>query len=253
MRLSKEERAARKASFREMSLADKADYICTYYRLPILLGLIALYLVCSAVYRQITKKEAILYSALINVSVGDDLESQLNGGFISASGADPRKAEVYLYRGIYLSDNPSAENHEYGYASKLKLMASIEAKQLDVVLMNREAYDIFSQEGYLLDLYNLLSPDASLYRPLEPYLTANTVVMEDNAIEYALREANRYQAVTEEITSGIDVSALPLFQEAGFSDPVYLGVVANSPRLPAVIQYIAYLAGTQAGETSAAN
>ena len=77
--------------------------------------------------------------------------------------------------------------------------------------------------------------------------------MEDNAIEYALREANRYQAVTEEITSGIDVSALPLFQEAGFSDPVYLGVVANSPRLPAVIQYIAYLAGTQAGETSAAN
>ena len=138
MRLSREERAARKDAFREMSLAGKADYICTYYRLPILLGLIALYLVCSSVYRQITKKEVILYSALINVSIGDDLESQLNGGFISADGADSQKAEVYLYRGTYLSDDPSAENHEYGYASKLKLMASIEAKQLDVALMNRE-------------------------------------------------------------------------------------------------------------------
>ena len=62
--------------------------------------------------------------------MGDDLESQLNEGFISASGVDPRKMEVYLYRGTYLSDDPSAENHAYGYASKLKLMAAIEAKQL---------------------------------------------------------------------------------------------------------------------------
>ena len=56
MRLTKEERAARKASFWGMDLAGKADYIYTYYKLPILLGSIALYLVCSAVYRQMTKK-----------------------------------------------------------------------------------------------------------------------------------------------------------------------------------------------------
>lgn len=251
MKLTKEERAARKASFRGMNLAGKADYIYTYYKLPVLLGLIALYLVCSAVYRQMTKKEAVLYTALVNVSVGDELESQLNEGFISASEADPRKAEVYLYRGTYLSDDPSAENHAYGYASKLKLMAAIEAKQLDVVLMNKEAYDLCSQKGYLLEFPDLL-PD-SQYRLLEENLTTNTVILEDNAIEYALREANRYQAVTEEVPNGIDVSTLPLFQEAGFSDPVYLGVVANSPRLPAVIEYISYLAGTQAGETSIAN
>lgn len=251
MRLTKEERAARKASFREMSLAGKADYIYTYFKLPILLGLIALYLVCSAVYRQMTKKEAVLYAAFVNVSVGDELESQLNEGFISASGADPRKAEVYLYRGAYLSDDPSAENHEYGYASKLKLMAAIEAKQLDIVLMNKEAYDICSQKDYLLEFPDLL-PN-SQYRFLEPNLTTNTVILEDNAIEYALREANRYQAVTEEVTNGIDVSTFPLFQKAGFSDPVYLGVVANSPRLPAVMQYISYLASMQADKTSTVN
>ena len=56
MRLTKEERAARKTAFREMSLAGKADYIYAYYKLPVLLGLIALYLICSAVYRQMTKK-----------------------------------------------------------------------------------------------------------------------------------------------------------------------------------------------------
>jgi len=242
MKLTPEELAARRASFHGMSLSDKANYVFTYYKLPILLGVIAVSLVCSTVYRQVTKKEAVLYSAHINITAGDDLEAQLNEEFVSASGANPKKAEVYLYRGLYLSDNPSPENHEYQYASKLKLMAAIEAKQLDIVLMNKEAYDIFSQNGYLLDLHSLLSPDDSLYRLLEPHLTANTVILEDNAIEFTLGEANRYQAVTEKATNGLDVSAFPMFQEAGFPEPVYLGVVGNSPRFPAVIQYIEYLA-----------
>ena len=240
-RLTKEERAARKAAFQKMSLADKADYIFTYYKLPILLGLVALYLLCSTVYRQVTKKEAVVYSALINISVGDDLESQLTEGFISFMEANPKKAEVYLYSGLYLSDNPSLENYEYQYASNLKLMAAIEAKQLDIVLMNKEAYDIFSQKGYLLELNSLLSSN-ELYDLLEPHLTTNTVIIEDNAIEYALNETKRYQAVTEEVTNGLDISAFPVFQEAGFQGSVYLGVVGNSARLPAIIQYIEYLA-----------
>ena len=243
MKLTPKERAALKASFQKMSLADKADYIFTYYRLPIVVSLVLLYFVCSTVYRQVTKKEVVLYTALLNISTGDSFESQLNKGFISATGAEPKKAEVYLYKGLYMTDNPSTENHEYWYASKLKLMAAIEAKQLDIVLMNREAYDVYSQDGYLLDLSDLLSQDDSLYRFMEPYLTSNTVVLEDNSIEYALNEAHRYYAVTEEVTNGIDVSEFPIFQEAGFPDSVYFGVIANTPRFPAIIQYIEYLAG----------
>lgn len=242
MKLTQKERDALKASFRKMSLAGKVDYIFTYYRLPIVVGLVLLYFVCYTVYRQVTKKEVVVYSALMNISVGEDLESQLNEGFISASGADPKKAEVYLYKGIYLSDDPSTENHQYAYASRLKLMASITAEQLDVVLMSQEAYDIYSQNGYLLEISSLLSQNDSLYRSLTPYLAANTVVLEDNSIEYALNEAHRYHAVTEEVTNGIDVSEFPIFQEAGLPDSVYLGVIANSPRIPAVIQYIEYLA-----------
>lgn len=241
MKLTQKERDHLKDSFRKMSLADKADYIFTYYKLPIVVGLVLLYFVCYTVYRQVTKKEDVLYSGLMNISVGEDLESQLDGGFISAMGGETKKAEVYLYRGLYMSDNPSSEDHEYWYASKMKLMAAIEAKQLDVVLMNKEAYDVCSQNGYLLDLNDLLVQDDSLYCFIEPYLTTNTVIIEDNSIEYALKKAHRYEAVTEEITNGIDLSMFPLFQEAGFSDSVYFGVIANSPRIPAVIQYIEYL------------
>ncbi len=250
-RLTKEERLARKAAFQKMNLAGKAEYIYTYYKLPILLGLIALYLCCCAMYRQLTKKEVVLYSAYINVSVGDALNAQLTEGFLSASGADLKKAEIDLYSGLYLSNDPSLENHEYQYASNLKLMAAIEAKQLDIVFMNREAYDIFSQKGYLLDLHSLLSLEDPLYHLLEPHLTANTVTIEDNAIEYMLNETNRYQSITEEVTNGLDVSAFPLFQEACFQDPVYLGVVGNSPRLSTAIRYIEYLAAVQNTEERA--
>ncbi len=253
MKLTREERAARRASFRKMSAVDKADYLYTYYKLPIALGLLALGLLCSGIYRQITKKDAVLYCGYLNVSVGEDLEARLDGGFISSIGGNPRKAEVYPYHGIYLSDNPTMENHEYAYASKLKMMAAIEAKQLDVVLMNREAYDVFSQNGYLLDLPGFLSQDSSLYALLEPCLTTNTVILEDNAIEYNLNEADRYVAVTEEHTNALDVSALPLFRDAGFPDTVYVGVVGNSPRMSGVLRYLEYLAAPPGTENPEAD
>ena len=98
MSLTKEETAAQRAAFQKMSLAGKTEYIFTYFKLPILLGLIALYLVCSAAYRQITKKEVILYTAHINISAGDELEARLTGGFLSASGANPKRTEIDLSR-----------------------------------------------------------------------------------------------------------------------------------------------------------
>ena len=206
MRLTREERAARRTAFRQMNLADKADYLFTYYKLPITLAALALALVLSGVYRQATKKDVVLYAAYLNLSVGEDLDAQLNEGFLSASGYDPRKTEVYRYRALYLSDNPSEENLQYAYTSNLKLLAAASAGQIDLALMNREAYDILSRNGYLMELP-------------EPYLTANG-----------------------DTVNALEGSGLPLFQSAGFPETVFLGVVTNCPRLPAAVEYIEYLA-----------
>lgn len=241
MKLTREDRAARKEAFRKMSLGKKVDYLYTYFKLPIFLGVVALALLCSTVYQELTKKSVVLYSAYVNVTVGDTLESYLNTDFISSIGENPQKAEVGVYRGIYLSDAPAQEDHQYSYASRLKVMAAIEAKELDVVFMNQEAYDIFSHSGYLYELPGLLTGQAGLLNNVEPYLTINTVILEDNAIEYQLGEAVRYEATTKEAVNGMEVSALPVFAQAGFADRIYLGVIANSPRLSSVLQYIEYL------------
>lgn len=241
MKLSPKERSEIRASFRKMNLAQKLEYIFGYYKLPIVLALVALIVVGDFSFRWITRKETLLYTAYINVSMGEEADGALTGGFLQYVGAAPKKNEVSVYRGLYLAQDPSADNHQYVYAARLKLLASIESKTLDIVLMNREAYDILSQSEYLYAIPDILSEDDPFYLVLEPYMTANTVILEDNFIEYNLNEADVYEAVTMEAVNGIDVSTFPIFRDAGFSGPVYLGIIGNSPRLPTVFQYIEYL------------
>ena len=238
MKLSEKEKAAHRAAFRSMSLQEKLEHIFTYYKWPILLGLVALVILGSTVRRQLTKKEPVLYLGYANVEVGEDLEQRLTGDFLRVIGADTRRQEVALYRGLYLSDDADVLNHEYAYASQIKVMGAVNAKTLDVVLMNREAYDLLSARGYLLELTAL--PDE--FGPaLRGCITSNAVILSDNAIEWQLGEAETHEVVTESVENGIALSSLPLFEGAGFDEPIYLGIIVNSPRLNEAMQYADYL------------
>lgn len=207
MKLSPEERRRHREQFRHMSRAKKLEHIWLYYKLPIFLSLLILGLLVSGLHRAITKKEPAVYLACLNVSMGEDLETTLTEDYIRFRHQDPRKHQVALYRNLYLSEAPAASDHEYAYASKMKLFAAINAKQLDLVLMNREAYDLCSQSGFLMDLSGMAD---------DQFLTAP----QPNAIELTL---------------------LPLFKNANFSGKVYLGIIANTPRLEECRQYLDYI------------
>ena len=237
MKLTKEQKAAHKAAFRAMSPVEKLDYIVRYYKWPILLAVVCVLILGSAAHRQLTKKEPVIYLALADVVAGEDLENALTEGFLRAEGLNLRRQEVYLYRDLYLSDEADVLNHEYAYASRMKLMGAVQAQKLDVVLMNREAYDLLSAGGYLLDLRALV-PDSD---PLRALLAANDVVVSDNAIEWQLNEADSHERVTESVQNGLVLSDCPLFQTAGFEEDVYAGVIANSPRPAEALRYLQYL------------
>ncbi|MCI7574727.1 MAG: hypothetical protein MSS94_08370, partial [Clostridiales bacterium] len=123
----------------------------------------------------------------------------------------------------------------YAYASRMKLLATVNSRQLDLVLMNREAYNLCSASGYLLDLSDILDSAC---------LTANQVILEDNAVEYNLNAAQEYTAVTETVYNALELTQLSAFQKAGFSDSVYIGIIANTPRLPESQDYLNYLIST---------
>ena len=236
MSLSPMEQSARRAAIERMDARQRLGYVLDYYKLPIALALIALVILGSTVHRRLTKKNAVLYAAFVNVSVGETLEQTLTDGFLDWCGADPRKNEVCVYRDLYLSDDASFVNHEYAYASRLKLLGAINAGRLDLVLMNREAYDLLSRSGYLLDLSAL-----ALSGTAAACLVENEVVLEDNVIEYNLNEADVYREITERVVNALDVSALPRLRDAGFSGAVYLGVVANTARGEDAVRYLSYL------------
>lgn len=235
MKLTPQEKAARRAAFQAMSGAKKREHIWEYYKWPILLGLLALFVLGSILHNALTKKEPVLYLALANVAAGEELEAALTEGFLESAGYDARRQEVSLYPDLYLTDDADTLNHQYAYASRMKLMGALASQKLDVVLTNREGYDFLSQQGYLLALPGLL--DAHL----APLLTENEVVLSDNVIEVLLGEAEEEQRVTETAQNALDVSALPLFQGAGFDGALYLGVIANSPRLEEGLRFIRYL------------
>lgn len=237
MKLSQQEKDSLRERFRKMDTRAKVDYIYTYFKWYILLGVVSLMVLGSVVYRQVTKKDTVIYLGLANVSVGTDLKTALTLDFLEDANLNPKKNQIQVYSGLYLSEESSEENHEYAYASRMKLMAAVNAKQLDVVLMNREAYDILSQSGYLLDLSGRATA-------LAPYLTENDVVLEDNSIEFQLNEADEHRIITERAVNGMDVSQLSLFRNAGFPDSVYIGIIANSPRYSVAIPYLEYLVST---------
>ena len=220
----------------------KIQYIWDYYKLPIVILCIFLYIIGYSLYGHFTHKEKVLYTALVNVSASESLTRQLSTDFLDSLDADTSKETMQLYAGLYLTDDEANPYHEYTYASRMKILAAIDSEQLDVVLMNKEAFDAFSQNGYLCDLDKLLTAsDSHLYEVLKPYLVTNTTILEGNSIDLQFDSSIPYQAVTEEYTMGLDLSQTGIIRDAELSDTVYLGIIANSPRTEEAIDYISYL------------
>lgn len=222
----------------------KLRYIWDYYKLPIAILCIILYIIGYSIYGHVTRKTTVLSAALVNVSVNDSLSLQLTDDYLTARDLNLKKNKFQLYSGLYLTDDEKNPNHEYTYASRMKILGAIDDQSLDLVLMNKEAFDAFSQNGYLCNMEQLLSKaDEKSYQSLSKYLQTNTVILEDNAIDLYLDDSVTYKAKTEEYPMGLDISNSPYIKNANMSGTIYLSVIANSPHHSEAVNYINYLFG----------
>lgn len=220
----------------------KLQYIWDYFKLPLIVSGIFLYVLIYVLYRHFTYKTPVLYTALVNVSAGESLTTQLSTDFLNATGADVSHNTLQLYQNLYLTDDENNPYHEYTYASRLKILSAIDDEQLDVVLMDRETFDAFSQNGYLCNIETLLSDsDVSFYEAVKPYITDNIYIEEDNAFELQFDPSLSYNAVTKEYPMGLDFSQAELIKQAGFDSNIYIGIIDNSPRKDTALTYLRYL------------
>ena len=220
----------------------KIGYIWEYYKLPIVVICIFLYIVGYMIYGNLTHKDTVLCMAIVNVSANDAFTEELSTDFLKYLGANAKKEDVELYDGLYLTEDESDVDFGYVYASNTKITASIAGGLLDVVLMDQKAFDIFSRNGYLCNIEQLLIQKApDLYSELQPRLISNTVIIEDNAVETQLDSSIAYTAVTDEYPMAVDISQSELFLKEGFDGTLYIGIIPNAPHMDTAVTYLRYL------------
>ncbi len=240
---SKKEIEAEKKAFKQMTMTEKIDHILAYYKLPVFTVIIALIVLTSTIVTNATKKKPYLYVAYANFTCGETLDEQLTKGYLESIGIDTKKYDIYVYRNLYITDDPSDVDHQYSYASKIKVMGAISARQLDLMFMNKEAYDLMSSSGLLLNLST--TEDNPSFATLSPYIMSNDVILSDNAVDLELGNAEEYVAETESQKNGIDISSSDTFTAAGIDNDLYIGIIANSRHVEECMQYIACLLGNE--------
>lgn len=186
----------------------KLHYLWDYYKLPALLACICIYIIIWGCSRYAKHKDTVLYAAFANVTISDSLTRQLTDDYLMACSYNPAKNQIYTYNGLYLSNNPSSDNLEYAYASSTKILAALDSKRLDVIFMNQESLDAITSEGYLMNL-----PD-SLLEMSDP---------------------------SSDGSYAVNLSDTPLIRSAGFTEPLYIGIAANSTHIKEAISYIRYI------------
>ena len=217
----------------------KLQYLWDYYKLPIFLVCLAVYVICYLIFRRVTAEYPQLYLAYVNVDAGETLNRQLTEDFIGFLNPEERHSVVKTTGRLALTENLQKVDGSYVYASQMKILSEIENRHLDIVIMNREAFDAFAQNGFLMNLEDF----AEQYhlQDLDPYFAENIEILSDNATEALLDPSVEYVSNTTAYPMGIDITGFPVIQEAGFPDRVYLGIIANTPRPDTVAAYVAYL------------
>ena len=250
-----------KPDWKQMKTSDKFFYIWAYYKLPIVILAAVLALLIYAAAGYINRKNTVLYVGTANLIVPDDRLGLFCNGYTATDPSLGKRDIVSLTWlgnlsegavGMYLSETAVAQ---------MKLLASVEAKQLDVILMDQAAFDTLSYNQFLLDLGELSGTvsdnpedpsserlsekgskeDLSLPEQLKGALVENTVLVETNVAEAEVDPNVELREVTQTQCVGVDLSGSPLASDLSADGKVYAGIVSNTPRLDRSLSYIAYL------------
>ena len=220
----------------------KLQYIWDYYKLPIFLICVCIYAVGYLIWRNVTAEYPQLYLAYVNLDVGETLDRRLNEDFLDYLHPEEKNSVVKTIRNLALTENLQEIDGSYVYASQVKILAAIDNQQLDVVLMNQEAFDAFSQNGLLANLDTFASEQG--LTQFAPYFVENIEILSDNADEVKKDPTVTYHSETAAYPMGLDISSFPPIEEAGFPDRVYLGIIANTEHSANAASFVTYLART---------
>lgn len=199
------------STFTQLNNKQKLQYIWDYYKIHIIATAAIICIIFSIVSTIIKNKSYDLYIAYINVVTSEELLTSIDKS---------TKLSISNYTDMLITEDPSGEDFQYAYASSVKLMSAISAGRLDIIVADSYGINMANSSEYLCNINDYLAQNnPALLNSLEPYF-----LYDESGVAYA-----------------IDLSYSSLFNHAGFTEPLYIGIVASEDISPEVTEYLSLI------------
>lgn len=185
----KEDLAQAKHIFKTGTPKEKAEYIWDYYKIPILVILILIYLIGNIVHSRLTAKEYVLQGLFLNTLTEAEAVQELEDGFLEVYPIDQDKEDIFLDTSIYYLPDSDQVSLDTSYQAIQVLSVKVAAGEIDFMATETPVLTEFAYDGYFYDLSEVLSNEQ--YTKYEPYLLYydKAVMRELSNVDYTLEEA----------------------------------------------------------------
>ncbi len=188
----------------EMSTSEKARYLWEYYRYYLFGFIIVVAVVVFIVAEQSGKKESALTILVLADSVNstevETIKQKLDEEILTEEERETHELSIQVIP--YSSNTADATTVQ---AALQRVAAEISVKDLDILFIDKNQFEIMNREQYFYNLNELMNENI----PIDE--------------EYAFYNTNQ-QVV------GIAASEVPLFNQAIGSSDVIMGVIGNTQR-----------------------
>lgn len=199
------------SKFKQLDNKQKLQYIWDYYKIHIIATAAIICIIFSITSTILKNKAVDLYVAYINIVTTDELLSSID---------DATGLSISNYTDMLITEDPSGDDFQYAYASSVKLMSAISAGNLDIIVADSYGINMANSSEYLCNINDYLAKNnPALLNRLEPYF-----LYDKSGVPFA-----------------IDLSYSSLFNHAGFTEPVYLGIISSEDISPEVLEYLSLI------------
>lgn len=224
----------------------KYQYFKDYYRMPLLITVLALCLVGSLVYHYVTHKDIIFYGAMLNCSDYPDNE-WFTESYAEAAGIDLKQYNVILDSAIYYRLN-SYDQDSYITSQKLSTYAG--AGQLNVMAGGGEEFAYFAYSALFMDLRQALTPkQEERYSPYFYYVDGALINsnpnVQDGLADSVFPDPRNPADMKDPIPVALYVEDSERLNKAFYfknaEDGIAVGIYANSSHLDYSLAFIDFL------------
>ena len=208
-------------TLKPMTWAQRVDHIWTYYKYHMLFGGV-IFLVALAFLSTffINNGDVIFSGVFINTDITAEAQTYLTDDLLKTMDGDPKKQVVDVSYSLF-EDMGSVRELELNYNRAVAVIAQVEAKSLDYMVMDLTALDYYATQNVFGDLRQLLPPE----------------VLDQFTLIYAREESS-----TEEIPVALEITHTNFVIECtNATSRIFLAFPGNTGRAFTPADFLKYL------------